>query len=59
MDTRTVRKHKVICENCKGNGFVYVIPYSETKQCSQCKSQGEIIIQEPSIADCEFYMKEQ
>ncbi len=48
MDIRTVRTHKVICDNCSGNGFVYIIPYSEVKQCPQCKSEGELVIQEPS-----------
>ncbi len=29
-----------ICANCKGNGFVRIIPYSETQTCKECKGAG-------------------
>ena len=29
-----------ICKNCKGNGYVRIIPYSETQTCKQCKGAG-------------------
>ena len=37
---------KVICPDCKGNGFIRV-PYEQSKeeqhaQCETCKSQGEL-----------------
>ena len=39
-------KNKVLCPNCKGNGFIRV-PYELTKeevivQCGVCESEGEI-----------------
>ena len=50
MENRT---HKTICETCNGNGFIYVsVPsYNEVRQCKECKSQGEIVITEPSIEE--------
>ena len=50
MENRT---HKIICESCKGNGFIYinVSSYDEVKQCKKCNSQGETIITEPSIEE--------
>ena len=29
-----------ICKNCKGNGYVRIVPYSETQTCKQCKGEG-------------------
>ena len=29
-----------ICKNCKGNGYVRIIPYSETQTCKQCGGAG-------------------
>jgi len=29
-----------ICNNCKGNGYVRIVPYSETQTCKQCKGAG-------------------
>jgi DnaJ-class molecular chaperone len=29
-----------ICNNCKGNGYVRIIPYSETQTCKQCGGAG-------------------
>lgn len=29
-----------ICQNCNGNGYVRIIPYSETQTCKQCKGEG-------------------
>ena len=50
MENRT---HKIICETCKGNGFIYinVSSYDEVKQCKECNSKGEIVIKEPSIEE--------
>jgi|TARA_B110000503_G_scaffold106327_1_gene158743 DnaJ-class molecular chaperone len=50
MENRT---HKLICEECKGNGFIYtnVPSYSEVRQCKSCHSQGEIVVIEPSIEE--------
>ena len=29
-----------ICNNCEGNGYVRIIPYSETQVCKECKGAG-------------------
>ena len=29
-----------ICKNCNGNGYVRIIPYSETQTCKECKGAG-------------------
>ena len=28
------------CQNCKGNGYVRIIPYSETQTCKECGGAG-------------------
>ena len=50
MENRT---HKIICEDCMGNGYIRidVSSYNEVRQCSTCHSEGEIVIQEPSIEE--------
>jgi len=48
-------KHKAICPDCKGNGFIRIsVPsYDEVKQCQTCKSQGEIDVKEPTKEELE------
>jgi len=29
-----------ICQNCNGNGYVRIIPYSETQTCKECGGAG-------------------
>ena len=29
-----------ICNNCSGNGYVRIIPYSETQTCKECGGAG-------------------
>lgn len=29
-----------ICRNCDGNGYVRIIPYSETQTCKECGGAG-------------------
>ena len=29
-----------ICKNCNGNGYVRIIPYSETQTCKECNGAG-------------------
>ena len=29
-----------ICKNCNGNGYVRIIPYSETQTCKECMGAG-------------------
>jgi DnaJ-class molecular chaperone len=51
-----------ICRNCNGNGYVRIIPYSETQTCKECKGAGHFenekitTNQEPAI-DNEFLFK--
>ena len=56
MENRT---HKIICESCKGNGFIYinVSSYDEVKQCKKCNSQGETVITEPSIEEMDAILQ--
>lgn len=64
MDIRMVRVHKSICPSCKGNGYRTIYKdASWTEQieidCLHCNNQGEISIEEPTIAQCEEYQKDQ
>lgn len=48
-------KHKVICPECKGNGYLR-LPYHLTKeeitvQCDTCKCEGEIILTEEDFVE--------
>jgi len=54
VDTKMV-KHRAICPQCKGNGFIYLSDssWTEVKQCSTCNSEGEIDVQEPTIEELE------
>jgi DnaJ-class molecular chaperone len=56
MENRT---HKIICEDCMGNGYIRidVSSYNEVRQCSTCHSEGEIVIQEPSIEEMNSILK--
>ena len=43
---------KIVCPRCRGNGYIKVKesienPTETIHQCPQCKSQGEIMIDEP------------
>ena len=47
MSNLTEKQDKLICPECKGNGFVRV-PYHLAKEeawadCEKCNSQGEIV----------------
>ena len=41
-------KHKIICDKCKGNGYIKLEVKNEKKvfQCWICNSEGEIYAQE-------------
>jgi DnaJ-class molecular chaperone len=47
MENKT---HKVICEDCKGNGYRRDC-YDEIYQCKSCKSQGEITFTEEEMLE--------
>lgn len=38
------KKVKIICDHCKGNGFLRInsSSYTEVHQCPTCNSQGEV-----------------
>jgi len=61
MDTRMVRAHKIICPTCKGNGYLTKTVGLEPaiEQCSDCNSQGEIMVEEPTVSQCEEYQNDQ
>tara|TARA_R100000482_G_scaffold92584_1_gene38320 strand:- start:217 stop:483 length:267 start_codon:yes stop_codon:yes gene_type:complete len=47
MKRKTINKKNMkfgepykICKNCNGNGYVRIIPYSETQTCKECKGAG-------------------
>lgn len=47
MKRKTINKKNMkfgepykICRNCKGNGYVRIIPYSETQTCKECHGAG-------------------
>jgi len=51
-------KTKTICPRCRGNGFIKVKksienPTEVVQQCTQCKSEGEIMIDEQRIKTIE------
>ena len=47
------KKVKIICDHCKGNGFLRInaSSFTEVHQCPTCKSQGEVKITEPSLEE--------
>lgn len=41
------QNRKIICQDCKGNGFIYVDRDKDlfnVRQCTTCKSQGELTV---------------
>jgi len=56
MDIRTVRAHKEICPQCKGNGYIKAL-FEEGREelitdCNHCNNQGELTtIKEEIIND--------
>ncbi len=54
MDIKMERPvHKIICDNCMGNGYIRISTssYNEVVQCQKCKSEGEIISKEEKTDD--------
>jgi DnaJ-class molecular chaperone len=49
MDTEN-KTHKIICHDCGGNGYRRDC-YGEVYQCKNCKSQGEINLDEDEISE--------
>jgi ribosomal protein L37AE/L43A len=47
MEKIKVANHKYICPKCKGNGYNKV--YNMIVQCDECKSQGELDLEEPTL----------
>lgn len=44
-----VANHKYICPDCKGNGYKKI--YDMIVQCEKCKSEGELLMEEPTIEE--------
>jgi len=44
-----VANHKYICPECKGNGYKKI--YDMIIQCEKCKSEGELLMEEPTIEE--------
>ena len=46
MDTRTEKVNKIICSQCKGNGYVRILVEEGSDaliaDCHKCDNQGEI-----------------
>ena len=60
MVDRITKQDKIICPECKGNGFVRV-PYHLVKEeiwanCEKCNSQGEIV-KDPALTTSELRKK--
>ena len=58
MAKSKTRRHKFICETCKGNGYVqcHIEEGREhiVLQCKTCDSEGEIYVDESEVT--EFYI---
>ena len=56
------RKHKIICPDCKGNGFIrvdYALAREEMHaKCETCNYEGEIVYDEPNVYECNQYRKD-
>ena len=54
VDQGFIMGYKAICDNCKGNGYIYVTDTkgtTEPKQCWTCESEGEINWSEAQVDD--------
>jgi len=51
MERVKVANHKYICPECKGNGYKKI--YDMIIQCENCKSEGELPMEEPTIEELE------
>ena len=54
VDLEFIMPYKAICDNCKGNGYIYVTinkGITETKQCWMCESKGEINWSQAKVDD--------
>ena len=47
--SKKYRVHAMICPNCKGNGYKKI--YDMIIQCEKCKSEGELLMEEPTIEE--------
>ena len=53
---KQMAKIKIICDHCKGNGYLRDSngSYTEVHQCPTCKLQGEIIIADDQVTVAEL-----
>jgi len=48
------RRHKAICNDCNGNGYISNKSRELIMQCETCDSEGEIYVDESEVV--EFYL---
>ena len=48
------RRHKAICNDCNGNGYISTKSRELIMQCETCDSEGEIYVDESEVV--EFYL---
>ena len=53
MANSNKRRHSMICDTCKGNGYVKIIHSDDVgiHQCWACESQGEFYVDESEIVE--------
>ena len=53
MDTKTERVSKIICKQCKGNGYVRILIEEGREElisdCNKCNNQGELYEEQNSL----------
>ena len=53
MDTKTEKVNKVICTQCKGNGYVRILIEEGREEliadCNRCDNQGELYEEQNSL----------
>jgi hypothetical protein len=53
MANSNKRRHSIICDTCKGNGYVKIIHLDDVSihQCWVCESEGELYVDESEIVE--------
>ena len=53
MANSNKRRHSIICDTCKGNGYVKIIHSDDVSihQCWVCESEGELYVDESEVVE--------
>ena len=53
MANSNKRRHSIICDTCKGNGYVKIIHSDDIgiHQCWVCESEGELYVDESEVVE--------